>query len=144
MTVLDANILLYAFDPSSSHHTEVRSWLEEGVLHQDRIGLTWLVLWAFVRISTNQRINRASASIEEAFAWIREVRDWPGAVMLEPGPRHAEILEQLALDAQVTGPGLTDAVLAAIAIENGATVASTDKDFARFDGLKWVNPLAAR
>lgn len=142
MTVIDANILLYVYDDTAPQHARVRSWLEETQRRPEDIGITWLALWAFVRISTNPRLIRTALPIQEAFAIVREILNWPGVVMVGPGPKHAEILERLAVDAQTMGPVLTDAVLAAIAVEQGATVASTDRDFARFDGLRWVNPLA--
>lgn len=141
MIVLDANILLYAYDDRSVHHEPVRAWLQEQLRARESIGLPWVSLWAFLRISTNRRITRSPLTIQEACAVVREVLSIPRAVVLQPGTQHVEILERVAAGGQAGGPRLADAILAALAIEHGARLASTDADFSRFTGLKWVNPL---
>ena len=143
MTVLDANILLYAYDETSTAHMGVRAWLEQQFRTGEAIGLPWVSLWAFLRVSTNARINRTPLSLPAAFAVIGEIRSMPRSNLLEPGPQHAVILERLATATKANGPRMTDAVLAAIAIEHGAKLASTDLDFARFRELRWINPLDA-
>lgn len=141
MTVLDANILLYAYDSDCKEHGRISAWLSDQFRSGEAIGLTWIALWAFLRISTNTRINRSPLPLEEAFEVIREIQQMPRANLIQPGPEHAVILERLARGAQAHGPRFTDATLAAIAVENGAKLASTDRDFSRFRELKWVNPL---
>lgn len=119
----------------------MRQWLEELLSGRESIGLPWLTAWAFVRISTNPRLNEQALAAEGALAIIGELRTHPLVTMVNPGRRHKEVLlEQMRL-AQVRGRETTDAVLAALAIENGATLASVDVGFRRFAGWRWVNPL---
>jgi uncharacterized protein len=141
--VVDANILLYAYDADAARHADARRWLEHAIAGPEWIGIPWLALWAFVRITTNHRVNVAPLAVADAFEIIRTLLAHPNVNLIEPGARHAEILERLATTYQVTGPLVTDAVLAALALEYGATLASTDRGFARFTELHWVNPLAA-
>jgi uncharacterized protein len=141
MIILDANILLYAYDDKAAEHERVRRWLVRQFDAREAIGLPWVSICAFLRIATNPRINRTPLSLEEAFAIVREIQTIPRATLVQPGPQHGDILEGLAIAAQAAGPRMTDATLAAIAIELGAKLASTDRDFARFQGLHWINPL---
>ena len=143
MTILDANILLYAYNADASHHLETRRWLEQQLDAVDPIGIPWVTLWGFLRISTNPRLTRVALGTEEAFQAVRELLNHTQVTVVEPGPRHAEILEQLVHHGRATGPRVTDAALAALAIEHGATLASTDRDFSRFPNLRWINPLAS-
>ena len=142
MTLLDANILLYAYDKRSGEHRRVRSWLEDTLSGKTTVGLPWVTVWAFVRISTNLRLNEQPLQAAEAIAIIGELRNHPLVMIVNPGRRHEEILLEQMQRAQVRGRETTDAVLAALAIENGATLASTDAGFRRFPDLRWVNPLA--
>jgi uncharacterized protein len=141
VTILDANVLLYAYNADAPQQPVAARWLAELLEGDDAIGLPWLTVWAFIRIATNSRIWTTPLSTKEVFAivdgWIAQ----PGVVVLQPGPRHAEILKRLVIDHAVTGALVTDAVLAALAIENGAVLASTDQDFRRFPELRWTNPL---
>jgi toxin-antitoxin system PIN domain toxin len=139
--LLDANILLYAYNKDAAHHLAAARWIKELFHGPEAIGLPWLTLWAFVRVSTNSRAWRNPATPKEAFQIVREWLALPGVVIVEPGPRHAELLERLAIDNRAAGPLTTDAALAALAIEHGATLASTDRDFSRFPDLRWVNPI---
>ncbi len=141
MTVIDANVLLYAYDADAPQHATAAAWLEDLFNSQEAIGLPWVTLWAFLRISTNPRLSRNAAPAETIFAIVREWLRRPGVAVIHPGPRHAEILEELVLGSRAAGPLLSDAALAAIALEYGATLASTDRDFSRFPGLRWVNPV---
>jgi toxin-antitoxin system PIN domain toxin len=141
--ILDANILLYAYNADASHHLNMRTWLEHRLDASDPIGIPWVTLWSFLRISTNPRLTRLALGTEEVFQAFRELLANPQVSVIEPGPRHAEILEQLVRHAGATGPRVTDAALAALAIEYGATLASTDRDFSRFPDLRWINPLAS-
>ena len=141
MTVLDVNILLYAYNADAPEHATVRKWLDGLLASREWIGLTWLTLWAFLRITTNPRIFPRPLSVKEAFEITRRWLELPTVVLIEPGARHASLLERLAIGNQAGGPLLTDAVLAAIALEHGAVVASTDRDFSRFSSIQWVNPI---
>jgi len=142
MTLLDANVLIYAYDPGAKEHAATRAWLNH-LLESSQVLIPWVALWAFLRVFTNPRASRNAPPVAEVFRTVRELLDHPRVKVAGPGPKHAEILERLAVDAPALGSHLTDAVLAAIAIEHGAIMASTDKDFRRFDGLRLVNPLAA-
>lgn len=141
MVILDANILLYAYDDKSAEHARVREWLDQQLKANEAIGLPWISLWAFLRIATNPRVTRTPLALAEAFEIIEEIQAMPRAMLVQPGPHHIEILQRLAMAAHAAGPRITDATLAAIAIEHGAKLASTDRDFARFQGLNWINPL---
>lgn len=144
MILVDANILLYAYHPRAEEHERSRAWLEATLSGPASVGFAWLALWAFLRIATNPRVFERPLSVPEAE---RAVSSWlaePAAEILDPGERHWDILRGLMRDGQTTGPLVVDAVLAAIALEHGATLCTTDRDFARFPKLKWMNPLKAK
>ena len=141
MTLVDANLLLYAYDPSSPHHHAARNWLESTLSGREPVGLPWMTLLAFVRISTSPRPLEHPLSLTEAAAIIADWLDRPTVTLLNPGDRHWEILRGLMIKGQAHGPLIMDAHLAALAIEHGATLATTDRDFARFPGLEFFNPL---
>lgn len=141
MILIDANLLLYAYDPRAPQHDASRRWLEAALSGPELVRVAWLTLWAFLRISTNPRVYEHPLSIDEA---ARIVASWlaqPNAAIVEPSDRHWEILASLLQDGQATGPLVMDAALAAIALEHGATLCTTDRDFARFPRLKVTNPL---
>lgn len=142
MILLDANILLYAYNADAEQHPGALQWINERLDGGEVIGLPWVTVWAFIRLSTNPRVFPNPRSAKEVFAIVRDWLAQPGVVIVQPGPRHAEILERLAVQFAATGPLVTDAAIAAMAIEHGATLASTDQDFRRFPELRWVNPLA--
>ena len=142
MTILDANLLLYAYNADAPQQSVAARWLAELLESDEAIALPWVTVWAFIRIATNSRIWPNPLSAKQAFAIIEEWIAQPGVVVLQPGPRHTEILKRLIMEHSVTGPLVTDAVLAALAIENGAFLASTDQDFRRFPDLRWTNPLS--
>ena len=141
MILIDANLLLYAYDPRAAEHDASRRWLEATLSGVELVRFAWLTLWAFLRISTNPRVFEHPLSMAEAEAIVSSWLVQPVAGTLEPAERHWEILKGLLHAGQSTGPLVMDAVLAAIAIEHGATLHTTDRDFARFAGLKWRNPL---
>jgi len=143
MILIDVNLLLYAYAAETPEHATAAAWLEETLAGPETVGIPLPVIWAFLRVGTNPRILPTPIPAAEAFGVIRDLCALPQVILVEPGLRHLDILERLATEAKATGPLLSDAVLAAIAIENGATLASTDRDFARFEGLRWINPLAA-
>lgn len=141
MILVDANLLLHAYNPRSVDHQRGKTWVEEVLSGSDPVGFAWPTLWAFLRISTNARVFTRPLSPVEADEIVSTWLERPVAVVLQPGDRHWHILRGLMRDGQVSGPLVTDAVLAAIAIEHGATLCTTDRDFARFPGLQWMNPL---
>jgi uncharacterized protein len=139
--LVDANLLLYAYHPRAEQHEKSRIWLESVLSGPDLVRFAWLTLWAFLRIATNHRVFEHPLSTSEAEAAVSSWLSQPVAGILDPGERHWDILR--GLDGQTTGPLVMDAVLAAIAMEHGATLCTTDRDFSRFPGLKWTNPIAA-
>jgi hypothetical protein len=141
LILIDANLLLYAYHPRAAQHQASRAWLEESLSGSQLVRFAWLTLWAFLRISTNPRVFDRPLTAPEAAAAISSWLAQPSVGILEPGERHWEILQKLVIDGQSTGPLIMDAVLAALAMEHGATLHTTDRDFARFPGLKWMNPL---
>ena len=143
MKLLDANVLLYAYDRDSAQHTACRLWLE-AVLNSDEIvALPWQTLLAFIRISTNPRAVRNSLCAADACAIVNTWLERPNVLALDAGDRFWEILRAQIDEAQVSGPLVTDAALAALALEHGATLCSTDRDFRRFHGLKLLDPSLA-
>ncbi len=141
MILIDANLLLYAYDPDSKHHAAARSWLEGTLSGSEPVGIAWTVLLAFLRVGTDARVYPRPFSMPEAVSKAATWWQQPQVCLVVPGERHWEILSQLVVDAQVRGPVVMDADLAALAIERGATVCTADKDFTRFTGLRVVNPL---
>jgi len=140
MKLLDANILLYAYDKSSTHHEICRTWLESAFNTPEAIALPWQTILAFVRISTNPRAVKNPLTNAHACDIVGTWLERPNVVVVNAAERFWSILRQQILDAQVSGPLVTDAALAALAIEQGATLYSTDRDFRRFEGLKLVDP----
>ena len=143
MTVLDSNILLYAWSQDDPNHQAIRPWLENLLGSHAWVGLPWITLWTFLRLTTNPRLYPRPLTPTRAFGIVDGWLSLPNTVLVQAGPRHGEILQRLVVEGQATGPLLSDAVLAALTIEQGAILASTDRDFSRFPGLTWVNPLAA-
>lgn len=142
MTLVDANLLLYAYDPRATQHDASRAWLEAALSGSQLVRFAWVTLWAFLRISTNPRVFERPLSLREAEGAVSSWLAQPLAGVLDPGERHWEILGDLMRSGQTTGPLVMDAAMAAMAIEHGATLYTTDRDFARFPGLKWIDPLS--
>jgi len=142
MILVDANLLLYAYDPNAAEHEASRAWLEASLSGSLLVRFSWLTVWAFLRIITNPRVFERPLTMAEAEHHVSSWLAQPSAGILEPGERHWEILRQLTRDGQASGPLVMDAALAAIAIEHGATLYTTDRGFARFPGLTWTNPIA--
>ncbi len=140
MILVDANVVLYAYHPTSEHHETCRHWLEKTFSSPSPVGLPWLTIWAFLRIITNPRAFEKPLTMKEASAIVSSWFDVPVVRLIVAGERHWEILSVLLSEGQVTGPLVTDAALAALAIENGASICTTDRDFARFRDLRIVDP----
>jgi hypothetical protein len=139
--IVDANILLYAVDTQSPFHDPARRWLEAALRGPSRVGFPWASLTAFLRIATHPRVSAHPLSAKSAWGF---VADWIGAEtswVPVPTTRHADVLQRLVVDGDVRGNLITDAHLAALAIEHGVGICSADSDFARFPGLTWVNPF---
>lgn len=142
MILCDANLLLYAYDQSSPLHAKSRRWLEATLSADKPVGFAWVTLLAFLRISTNARAVANPLMLAQATTTVASWLELPSVTVPAPGARHWEIFERILRGAQAKGPLVMDAHLAALAIEHGAELASADRDFARFEGLRLVNPLA--
>lgn len=138
--IVDANVLLYAVDDQSHFHSKARAWLDEAMNGDERVGLPWASLMAFQRIITHPRVTAHPLSSAEAWSYITDWLDADLAWVPTPGGRHRDILGRLLTDGDLRGNLVTDAHLAALAIEHGTSICSFDSDFARFDGLPWTNP----
>jgi hypothetical protein len=141
--LVDANVLLYAYDPRSAHHDRCRSWVEKAFSGEEAVCIAWVTLLAFLRISTNPRVYEAPLAAAEALAIVSSWLGRETVSVLEASAQCFEILRGLLVEAQVTGPLVMDAFLAALALENGATLVTTDRDFSRFPKLKLADPTAA-
>jgi uncharacterized protein len=137
----DVNLLVYAYHAQTPRHEEAAAWLKTVLASGKQLGLAWPVIWGFIRVSTNARLWPIPMPPAVAVGTVRTLLGMPNVSLLEPGARHLVLLEQLTREHSVSGPMVSDAVLAALAIEHGATLASTDRDFQRFESLGWVNPL---
>lgn len=143
MSLIDANLLLYSHVRSFPQHARARDWLDAQLSGTAPVGLPWFSLIAFLRIVTNPRVFQRPASMPEAW---RQVESWLDCEVVwvpQPTERHPEALGSLLRVAGVQGNLVPDAHLAALAIEHGLTLYSTDGDFARFPDLRWQNPLLA-
>ena len=142
MILIDANLLLYAANRAAPEHADSRTWLDGQLSGPIRVGLPWPSLLAFVRLATNPLVVRRPATSQQAW---RQAREWLSAEQAWvpiPTDRHTDIVGSFLETPWMTSRLVPDAHLAALAIEHGLTLCSTDGDFARFPGLSWKNPLA--
>lgn len=141
MKLLDLNVLIYAIDESSPRHRVARDWLDATLSGSGTVAFAWHVLIGFVRLSTRPAVFARPLSVTEALdvvdGWLRQ----PCVTVLHPGDRHAGVLRGLLTPLGTAANLTNDAHLAALAIEHGAELCSTDVDFGRFAGLRWVDPL---
>jgi hypothetical protein len=141
LILIDANLLLYAYNKSSEAHPRAQAWLEETFAKPQLIRFSWVTILAFLRITTNSRIFPIPLTSVQASDIVSDWFKQPAVAILDPGDRHWSILSDLLQTAQAQGPLVMDAHLAALAIEHGATLLTSDQDFSRFKGLQWQNPL---
>lgn len=135
-------MLVYAFYVEAPEHERYRDWLRSAVDSPEPVAVSDLVLSSFVRITTNPRVISPPIPLPNALAFADTLRAAPGVVIVAPGGRHWEIFGRLCREAGARGNLVTDAYLAALAIESGGELITTDRDFARFPGLRWRHPLA--
>lgn len=140
MILLDVNVLVYAFRKDVPLHAAYKAWIEEVLNSDHAFGMSELVLSAFVRITTSNAY-RDPFTITQALAIAERVRTSPVCVVVSPGERHWEIFTELCRKCGIRGADVTDAYLAALAIEHGCEWITADKGFSRFPGLKWRHPL---
>lgn len=142
MIVIDANLLLYAYNENSPQHDKARSWLEQLFSSGEPVGLPWQSLSAFLRVTTHPNVKGLRRPVQEVAAVVDAWLEQPNVQAIGPGEGHWRLLRQMILEGQAPGGLVSDAHLAALTIEYGGVLYTTDRDFARFPGLRWVNPLA--
>jgi uncharacterized protein len=141
MIVLDANLLLYAYDSSAPNHRRAHAWIEQTFSDGSLIGIPWQTVYAFLRIVTNSNLPGQRFSAPEAVEIVDRWLEQPNVRLLAPGENHWGLLRQTIVAGQARGRTITDAQLAAITLEYGGELCTTDRDFARFPNLRWSNPL---
>ena len=142
MILVDANLLLYAEDSLSERHVAARGWWDSQLSGSDPVGLSWPVLNAFIRISTNARLHQRPLTLKEAIERVQSWFNQSCVRMVQPTDQHWGIFQQVLRVGNAVGNLVSDAHLAALAIEHNCVLQSTDVDFSRFRGLKWQNPIA--
>ena len=142
MILVDANLLIYAVDSDAPHHAGARHWLEDTLSGGEHVGLAWVVVLAFLRVTTRPGVLVRPLHADAALSYVDVWLELPNVEAVGPGPNHWPIMRNLLKAAGTLGNLTSDAHLAALAIERGAALYSTDHDFARFSGLQHVNPLA--
>jgi hypothetical protein len=139
--VPDANLLIYAYDDLAVQHRAARIWLGEIFSEPELVGLPWQTISAFIRITTNSRLTGDRFPTEKAIGIVQQWMERKNVRLLSPSERHWPIFQRMLIDGQIRGPDATDAQLAALVIEYSGVLHTTDRGFARFPGLRWVNPL---
>lgn len=142
MKLVDANILVYAVNSDSEHHERCRTWIDDALSGSDTVAFSWLALLAFIRLSTREGLFPSPLSgaqaMEKVEAWLAA----PAAVVVEPTPAHSRILGQLLREIGAGGNLVSDAHLAALAIEHRCDIVTFDRDFGRFEGVRSAEPPA--
>lgn len=141
MKLPDVNLLLYAIDETSPRFARARPWVEGLIGGTETVALTWSVTLAFLRLTTKPQVAAQPLSIGEALDVVDGWLARPNVVVVHPTDRHAAVLRELLTPLGAGGNLTTDAHLAALAIEHGAELCSSDADFSRFTGLRWTDPL---
>lgn len=136
MLVLDVNVVLAAHRGDHPHHDVVRRWFDALVMSEGDFGVPDLVWGSFLRLATNRRIFAVPTPLADAFAFVDATRAQHRHLSVAPGPGHLALVRRLCVEADATGDLVPDAVLGAIAVEHGATIATLDRDFARFPSVR--------
>ena len=142
MILVDANILLYAEDALNPQNQKARTWWDKQLSGAEPVCLCWTVISAFIRIATNQRVFEYPLDLHQAVERVDSWLSQPCTRIIRPTESHWTIFKQLLIENQANANLVTDAHLAALALEFDCTLFSTDSDFSRFPRLKWINPLA--
>jgi toxin-antitoxin system PIN domain toxin len=141
--LVDANILLYAEDSLSEHHELARTWWDTQLSGSAPVCLCWPVLIAFIRIGTNARLHQRPLTVKEAVHRVQSWIEQPCVRIIQPTEHHWDILQRMLQEGNATANLVSDAHLAALAVEHNCELCSSDADFARFPGLNWRNPVSA-
>lgn len=141
MKVPDVNLLIYAADTESPQHGRARRWLEQLLSSEETVAFPWVVLLAFVRLTSNPAVFREPFTVDEAMGLVHGWLDQPNTLTIDPSDRHLAVLTDLLAEAGTGGNLVTDAHLAALAIEHAAELLTSDHGFSRFAGLRWSDPL---
>ena len=141
MIVIDANLLIYSYNSGSLRHTKAREWLERVLSGTEAVGLPWQSIAAFVRIMTDPRLPGERFTVHEAAEVVNRWLDQPIVRVLTPGDDHWTLFRRMVVEGEAFGPLITDAQIAALTVEYGGVLYTTDRDFARFPRLRWENPL---
>lgn len=141
MILPDLNLLVYAYNSDAPAHRRAKAWWESCLSDMRSVGLPWVAILGYLRLMTNRRVLVAPFTPQEAIGHIQSWLERPNVQILQPGPRHLDLLDHLMRDAQAAGDLTTDVHLAALAIEHQAELHTNDGDFSRFPGLRWTNPL---
>ena len=142
MILVDANLLLYAEDSLSEHHETARNWWDTQLSGSEAVALCWPVLTAFIRIGTNARLHKRPLTLKEAIERVQSWIDQPCVRIIQASEQHWELFQKMLRVGNATANLVSDARLAALAVEHNCVLHSTDTDFARFRGSKWKNPIA--
>jgi toxin-antitoxin system PIN domain toxin len=138
--VVDVNVLLYAINARAENHEPARHWLDDALAGRETVGFAWIVMLAFLRLSTRRGVFERPLTAEIAAAVLEEWVQQPTAVVVQPGDRHLGLVTGLLRVSGAAGNLVNDAHLAALAVEHGAEIVSFDRDFGRFEGVRWRSP----
>jgi toxin-antitoxin system PIN domain toxin len=144
MIVIDVNLLIYAYDTTCSEHRKARAWVEEVFTSDEPVGLPWQNISAFLRILTYPGLMGERFAMGQVLAIVDQWMEMPQVRLLAPGEHHWAFFRDMLVNGDVRGKLTTDAELAALTIEYGGVLHTNDRDFARFPGLRWVNPLLTK
>lgn len=143
MIVLDANLLIYSYNSGSAVHRQARAWLETTLSSSEIVGLPWQVISAFLRVMTNPRLPSERFSLTQGAQIVDLWLARPNVQTLTAGDHYWPLFRRMVVEGQAAGALVSDAEIAALTIEYGGVLYTADRDFARFPGLRWMNPLTA-
>jgi toxin-antitoxin system PIN domain toxin len=139
--VVDANLLIYSYDTDSPHHKKSRAWVEKIFSDIEPVGLPWQTVSAFLRVITNRRLPGSRLTVEQAIEIVEAWLEQPNIRVIVAGDDHWSVLKRMIMEGRASGPLVSDAELVALTVEYGGVLYTADRDFARFPGLRWKNPL---
>ena len=143
MILPDVNLLIYAYNSDAPHHALAKGWWEDLMNSDEPVGLPWVTTLGFIRLMTHRAVLMTPLAPDRAISYVRSWHMRPNVSVVEPGPRHLELLDRMLQALGTAGRLTTDANQAALAIEHQCELCSNDADFARFPGLHWRDPLRA-